>query len=576
MRLGASGGSNSAPNTTTTESGPQIPAAHFLLLLILLWAPFVRFVVIDHHYPLLRMEVMLVLGLLALVAGALSRTKACSSSLPYAAIVAGLLTIQIDREWESMESTSKLVPLGLFVLLTLIAWKIGAKFYLVLLASSGVFLGATVIQGALSSSNSLAIEYPTGGSVGEHPPRWIHLLLDEHLGPEAILPATTAERRFRDEIRDVYARYGFKLYGRVYSHYNETNDAIPNLLNFTRSTDRLAFVQGDKPPYRLMQNQYFHWLKREGYVVNAISSGYLDICDEQYIDVKRCKNYQFGELRSLSTLEIPVLSKLTVLLGGYGTRYHRYRRVLGTYEDVVQPRLAAMGLPAPVVPKDSFWTWKRLLPLSVSAWAALSDIWHDVLTLPPGHALFVHLLLPHDPFFLNQDCSIKQIQEATGSSLFVDRLDAFEEVGRTRQELNEDYANQGRCLYRKLEELFEGLQANGMLDDSIIIVHGDHGARLGHLSPIHQELDKANHQDFEDAFDTLFASRLPGESSGYDTRARSLPDVFFETLARAGTTPPPNQMVDERPFVFLMLEEGTRFSAVPYPPAALRLRSEIQ
>lgn len=73
-------------------------------------------------------------------------------------------------------------------------------------------------------------------------------------------------------------------------------------------------------------------------------------------------------------------------------------------------------------------------------------------TLPArGRYTFIHLLIPHSPYVLDADCST--------------------ETGRASA------LSQSRCAVELVISLAERLQAMGRFEDSLIIVHGDHGER---------------------------------------------------------------------------------------------------
>ena len=131
----------------------------------------------------------------------------------------------------------------------------------------------------------------------------------------------------------------------------------------------------------------------------------------------------------------------------------------------------------------------------------------------------------------------------------------------------EDYLRQTVCLYGKLEKLLNRMRAAGMLDNSIVILHGDHGSRLGLRAPVQENLDQFTTRDFLDGFATLFAVKVPGESGGYNLEVQSLQHVFGEWLARAINSPPPPPppvLPDEgEPFVYFFAGEGRPYVRVP-------------
>lgn len=261
---------------------------------------------------------------------------------------------------------------------------------MVVITFFAVFLGTTLVQALWSRPISVEMARPSLSAEGRSALRLIHLVLDEHVGYEAIPVDTHAGLALKQTMKRFYERYGLMLYGRVHSHYYETYDSIPNMLNFSYEALPRALVEGEKPPHVLTRNAYFSWLQDNGLSVEVISAGYLGLCRHASISAERCKSYEFGSLQSLHALNVPATSKVPVLLGSYVTRYHRYHRALEAYDSLLQPALERYGLPAPRVPQDSLWTWNHLIPLSISAMAVLDQIWADIVSLPEAmHCMYI-------------------------------------------------------------------------------------------------------------------------------------------------------------------------------------------
>jgi hypothetical protein len=70
----------------------------------------------------------------------------------------------------------------------------------------------------------------------------------------------------------------------------------------------------------------------------------------------------------------------------------------------------------------------------------------------------------------------------------------------------------------------------GLFEDSIIIVHGDHGSRFSIHYPSLNNLDAMAPDDYLDCFSTLFAVKRPNLPSGRDVASRAVDELFQETL----------------------------------------------
>ena len=108
----------------------------------------------------------------------------------------------------------------------------------------------------------------------------------------------------------------------------------------------------------------------------------------------------------------------------------------------------------------------QLLPDSapvVSYWSFESFLQAEPFLPGRGRYTFVHLLIPHDPYVLRADCSYDLADDET------------------------DPLAQSGCALRLISNLTELLTRLGRLEDSLIVVHGDHGGpyrvREGALVP---------------------------------------------------------------------------------------------
>ena len=93
---------------------------------------------------------------------------------------------------------------------------------------------------------------------------------------------------------------------------------------------------------------------------------------------------------------------------------------------------------------------------------------------PRGHAFFAHLLLPHYPYVFDERCELR----SSTSDWLTNRISSTDvliyNTPDSRAQKYERYAEQTRCLLTLLDGLLDGLESRGLLDDAIIVVHGDH------------------------------------------------------------------------------------------------------
>jgi arylsulfatase A-like enzyme len=174
--------------------------------------------------------------------------------------------------------------------------------------------------------------------------------------------------------------------------------------------------------------------------------------------------------------------------------------------------------------------WRaRSLDMSALPSLVALDVLADRLeNLEAGKAVFVHLLLPNDPFILDENCQLKSdtsLWLAPQSVLWWYRIKADPQRRLARYD---EYYKQVTCLHRRLSSIFERLEERGKLDDATVMVHGDHGSRITLV-----ELFAGNERlltpgDIIDSVSTIFAVRGPGVTPGPVEGQFSIQGLFAE------------------------------------------------
>src|SRR5215831_12865643 len=530
------------------------------LPLLLLWTPFIIFLT-DNQYSLFAPEVLVSLGGLTVLAGLVAFLRMMKQPLWYAMAIAGLLTVFIDFQFEWMVGADKYVALGLVVVATVLVVKWQEAVTLMMTAVFATMLGTAVVQSVFQSPATRHL-VPDGASAARHaPPRLIHLVLDEHIGIAGLPTHFELGRTVQDRLLRFYQRHGFLVYGGAYSHYFSTFDSLPNLVNFSTESKEKAFVVDKKPPLPLIKNRYFEILSQRQYRLHVLGAGHIDFCADETVALQTCRQYHYAALGSLGNQHDSLALKVPAIVATYLTKYHRYQQLLSAYQDPIQPSLASKGILLPTLPSDSLWTTGRLRPISANAMALIEDLWDNILKLPRGHALFAHVMLPHYPYIYREDCTARPMTEWRNG------LHGMPTQSRTDDFRNEFYGlylQQVQCLYTKLDVLFNRMRAAGMLEDSIIIIHGDHGSRLGLHDPYVVPFNVLTERDYSDAFSTLFAVKLPGKQAGFDPSPRALEELLAEVLAIPLQTAPAGSSKPSEPFVYFSAGNRTDF-VVRYP-----------
>jgi len=517
---------------------------------LLLWTPFIIFLT-DNQYSLFAPEVLVGLGGLTVLAGLVAFLRMMKQPLWYAMAIAGLLTVFIDFQFEWMVGADKYVALGLVVVATVLVVKWQEAVTLMMTAVFATMLGTTVVQSSLQSPATRHLVPDAASAASNAPPRLIHLVLDEHIGIAGLPTHFELGRTVKDCLLRFYQRHGFLMYGGAYSHYFRTFDSIPNLVNFSTESKQKALVIGKKPPYTLIKNRYFEILSQRQYQLNVLGAGLIDFCSDETVALQTCRQYKYSALGSLGNQHDSLSLKVPAIFATYLTKYHRYQRLLSAYQDLIQPSLASKGILLPTLPSDSLWTTGRLRPISANGMALIEDLWDNILKLPRGHALFAHVMLPHYPYIYRADCTARPINDWRNN---LGSVPTESRTGESREELYELYLQQVQCLYTKLDVLFNRMRAAGMWEDSIIILHGDHGSRLGLHDPDIDPFNVLTESDYSDAFSTLFAVKLPGKQAGFDPSPRALEELLAEVLAIPLKTAPAGSSKPSEPFVYFSAE----------------------
>ena len=145
-----------------------------------------------------------------------------------------------------------------------------------------------------------------------------------------------------------------------------------------------------------------------------------------------------------------------------------------------------------------------------------------------GDAVFAHILLPHDPYILGEDCQPKSdlsLWLPHESALWRFRVKA--DPGR-RLARYDEYYKQVTCLHRKLAALFDILERRDLLEEATIIVHGDHGSRISLTKPVAGNEHLLTPRDIIDGVSTLFAIRSPDMAPGPQGGQHSIQALFGE------------------------------------------------
>jgi hypothetical protein len=518
--------------------------------------PFLVF--LEHHsYGIYHIEIfMSILGFLLV-------SLLCSAGMRYGGFIGKnffafvLVTLFFSIQFGSSgEIVFTCMLLGVAVALLifkdnfpLIAASIFATFFIVTLSQA--FLPQEV-QSLEIAKQDLA--------VGSGPvPRIIHLILDEHIGLEGIPTDIPEGMEVKSQLVEFYEKYGFMTFGGAYSHYSLTINSIPNFLNFSSAAKTRMYIgEGDNPD-RLLENQYFEGLAQAGYRLNVWWGHHIDYCSHSQVLIDNCLQIPSHGLKITQSLDLNMLERVQLVFSNYINLSNIYGGARNYYE-TFRNEILPYGVSLPSA------TWDRHKVTTLPYLFSLEALWQSILELPEGNVAFAHLLLPHSPYVTNTDCTIRtSLQEWKYNVLSSTRGDV-PNTKDSRENHYREYFKQVQCVYLKLDELFKRMEFAGLFENSVIIIHGDHGSRIMKTEPTIENEQTLSKQDIVDGYSTLFAVKFPKQVGYYDTQTFPIEFLLQEKvvkplLGEKEIAPP------SAPFVFLQSEDPTiqDLKPIPYP-----------
>jgi hypothetical protein len=462
------------------------------LVLLAIVVPFLRY----HGYNLLLPESLILLGGAIAVGTILGLASQLRPMTLGPAVMAILLCVFI---FQRAEVSDRLLPLANAI--TQMIGNLGTAFGLIITAA---FLAAVIacwllkrhlntilatIFGTIVLS-SLVLPPAAGGEpieTGALPqelsdlPPLLHIVLDEHIGLAGLPPELPESTAAAEAILTTYK--DFDLYPYAYSRFAETRYSLASLMNGDWDADVGQLLDRDWSSFALHENAWFERLKAQGYAIRLYQTDFLDMCGAA---ADACYTYS---LHSLNPIQLSTLST--------GERLHLLLSEMNFF--------STAPLPAPLGATDT-----------------LQRVEADIASQPRGVATIVHLLLPHEGFLYRENCSVTDPSGWEGG----ERLAGL--TSAERSAMYRLYLSQVVCTERQIARLFATLKEAGIYDDATIIVHGDHGSRIGERPWISDTPAALSDRDLVDHFSTLLAIKAPGGTGMVRERPVAVQQLFAE------------------------------------------------
>ncbi len=468
-------------------------AAPFLLL-----APLTTFVA-HAGYPFYAPEIllcMLAVGGAGLVCGAI---MASGPSWLRILGATGLVSLVIDVQSGWFAALGLRKASVIVVAVAALCWLLRGRLGQFLAVVSGVLWLTSFLVPA--SATWQVQGAPKNGAADRAP--FVQIIVDEHIGIEGIPEEFDPGGMFAARIRETLEQRGFTVFTRAYSRYDNTGRSIPAALNFAAPGEANPFVEdANHEPAQMLANATISQLHERGYQVHAVETEFLDLCrvSGQSV-VEECATYTLNTIAPIRDLPVGAWTKAGMILDLFLHRSEfdgRIRRAFGWPE----PRRVS----------------------AVSTMLASDSIVSTLRRARPGDAYLIHLMLPHYPYAFDSECRMRPDPYSW--------LDASAPAAAPRPNTSDSrrvryplYLEQLDCTQKLVSRMFDALVEAGVFDQSIVLVHGDHGSRITTVSPVPPFLDELRPQDYVDAFSTLFVAKLPGVPGGTDRRVLPLEDL---------------------------------------------------
>lgn len=296
---------------------------------------------------------------------------------------------------------------------------------------------------------------------------------------------------------------------------------------------RVLKKSGGEEILTVKPNVLYDFLSRQGYIINVFESNYLSYCDDG-------AGYQFGKCIRYRLQRLAYTGPIDILF----TLMHKVG-ILSVYNYIAEIIGFQKGVQADPSPLSTLIPFNQFIDLLGEG--------------KPGNAYFIHLLIPHRAFILDEKCSYKK-----GWKYFDNNEENKISASGKSSDIYSRYLKQIECAHFLMDKLIGKLNSNPETQNSTIVIHGDHGSRLSPLSPHLNNSGNFSDEDFIQNFSTFFSIRSPDLSLGYDRRPLAL-DELLSTLV-SGETSFPNSKNEK--FVYFVDSDNRIYRRFTFPPFA--------
>lgn len=353
-------------------------------------------------------------------------------------------------------------------------------------------------------------------------PAVVHLILDEHIGIDGLPNSDADAMRLKRELAVFYQRSGFNVYGGAYSEHVRTANSIPYALNFGHRLGR----DMSKEPVIIGPTSYLEGLVHRGYRLTIIQPDFADYCKGARFN--ECVTYQSSSPGALLAVPLPTVERAGLITA----KFLSLSTIIGA---ALQPyRLVAGVLHLPKLDPANLGRSTSIATLALTE--ALNQ---RLAEAQPGDAYFAHILLPHYPYAVDENCRV--LPWRNWKKPFAPRsLDVRQHA----------YFAQVRCTTRRMGLALRALSHSPAGANAIVIIHGDHGSRITELEPTPANVGKFSARDLISSYSTLFAIRFPGVQPGLSSGRRPIQDLLSD-FAGTGFSKAPDDTQNAPALIYL-------------------------
>ncbi|HEX2255951.1 MAG TPA: hypothetical protein VHG92_04465, partial [Afifellaceae bacterium] len=288
------------------------------------------------------------------------------------------------------------------------------------------------------------------------------------------------------------------LYGRAYSRFAETQYSLMTLMSgeVPAQPEQIAKYNNPVGYEMVLRNAWLEKLKKKGYQIDIYGTMFVDFCSNSEHLINYCYYHPMLSIDSIqrASLEPEVKAELIA------------RAIFQSVSNITKHHVPLYG--------------------PISAMQMFDQFENEFFKQPNGVAYIVHVLIPHQAYIYDSECQIRE-KPSTWLNASIDEHVLYN-TAQSREERYRLYFPQVHCITARLVGFFDRMKREGLFDDAIIVVHGDHGARIATERARFTDPGGLSERDVVDHFSTLFAVKAPHVAPGYRRDLRSIQSLFAE------------------------------------------------